>query len=466
MDRALEIPGLIARIVDHMDTSDDFSSCARVARQWTYPAQSHIFSDIRIHAGNRYEAPNLSRLLETLNQSPHLSTFFYRIWIEGLDYIRPEDFERLSSFGYPLLDHLFIYSVNRQLATQLLPSIRRLLTTPSLTSATLYFHFTQTYDFFDVWRGCSQLIRNLQLFYPPTFGVEREPPTLSVPVAPSITKLIQLDSLGNYPQTEWWLDHPQCPFDISRLEAMQCFPRPNEPHPAGIISAAQQTIEIISAYTFSYRVDLSIFLRLTQVELLIGTNEEAISGTLHTLSPSARSRIQTIRLSMWQRDGTPSALTALGRMIFDVQAELPDLAIIEINARIPTPLLVESCESYFPGDGRRISVRWNFREKMFPLWYIPANARRVIGYIYSSRRAAFRMASPGHSHYSATTVGAFSAENLPRGRESWKHLQPAITHFPRRDSVSYHHTRTFLYPKYGKHATCMPWPRDRTESRT
>ncbi|KAJ7626105.1 hypothetical protein FB45DRAFT_869208 [Roridomyces roridus] len=119
--------------------------------------------------------PSSPSLVGDTGSIAHLSAFFSRIWVEGLDYMKTS-------------------------------------------------------------RG--QRIRNLQLFYPPTFAVEREPPTVAVPVA-SVNKLIQLESLGNYP-------------------------RPNEPHPVGIISAAQETIEIISAYTFSYRVDLSIFLRLTQ----------------------------------------------------------------------------------------------------------------------------------------------------------------------------------------------------------
>ncbi|KAJ7636775.1 hypothetical protein FB45DRAFT_907312 [Roridomyces roridus] len=348
----LKMSELVAHIISSLETVDDVSSCALVARRWTHPAQSQLFSEVCV-SGPSVQLRPPSRLLELFGQSPHLARLVSALLIHSLDEIDPIELERLSNIAYPRLMRLEFQGSTLILSSQTLPFFRRMLSRPTLTSVTMRFQFFEAQEpCLDMWKDCSRNIRHLALV---TFIPKFHHP------ASSKSKRIVLDSVSCLGGLSAWLGDPRCPFDASQLRAIQC--KSLGPLPPNLLEAAQNTVEIVSIYApasaFDSKIDLSPFTQITQLDLAFGTSLQCAIEVIKTISHSARNRIVAIRFFLFALRPEPSIREDLGRWMPEIFELLPKLKILVIggDAWMPTRMrnLVEQSSPFPPA----VEVRWD-----------------------------------------------------------------------------------------------------------
>ncbi|KAJ7644876.1 hypothetical protein FB45DRAFT_300429 [Roridomyces roridus] len=359
MHSVLDISELVGRVVQSLDKLDDVAACALVARKWAYPAQSRLFSDILIRAPHR----QLPRLLDVFEQSPHLPTFVVTLAIQSIQYWQPAYFERLSNIVYPNLTGLYIASAQDLPGTPVVVEFfRRMLSIPALASVTMHYGFRTPEPYFDIWQNCSQNIRHLYLTHNPHYSGSS--PTHSSPRTKH--RRVVLDSIVEPRHMLTWLNDPRCPFDVSKVRAIQVSYHTGVPWSPDFLAAAQTTVEIIS-YQAWFSGDLSPFTQINQLDVSSGTLAHGI-GVIQTISAPTRSRIRAIRFCMTSMELPPHQ--DLGKLVFEIVDLLPNLKVVVVLNHVCTPELTKGATEYVPF-GPGVKVQWHFNAQKAPLWHVP-----------------------------------------------------------------------------------------------
>lgn len=245
----LDVPELLDHALRFLDARADLHACALVNRSWVYPAQSRIFSEIEFLPDDPLELripdtdTQLSRLLAILKESPHLPGFISTLTIQIAN-VKPY-LERLCDLQYELLSTLNIASSSntKLLDFQASHALRRLLSTPTLSSVSIDASFEERRDFLRIWEKCSKNIKHLSFWGNfldrPTEGFSGQ--------AFARIKLESLADLNFAEATRRWTNNPQCPFDVSSLRAFKIpsFMDDSELH-GELLSAACETIEVLA----------------------------------------------------------------------------------------------------------------------------------------------------------------------------------------------------------------------------
>ncbi|KAJ7608188.1 hypothetical protein FB45DRAFT_1067570 [Roridomyces roridus] len=346
----------------------DLCACALLNRTWTLLAQKLIFSTIFIQ-WNLESSTRLARLVLILEVSPHLVDHVCELHLALPPGINPSDVERLSEFPFPRLHTLSLTCVSTRLSSACLPSMRRLLAKPGVTTVAFTCGFEDPDEYFDVWDGCSMSIRRLHLnFYP-------EPPPSFTPG--SREKRVPIEVMDGLPLIVYYWSDPRCPFDLSTLRAVQLrgrYPRlPTE----DLTAAAREKIEIVSVQIYWEHIDLSAFGCIKQ--LIVAVDAEDVAPTLQTirsLSDSASKTLQVVRLDVKLRPVThnPLPLEGLFQAIEEVKGLLSHsgLRVVEVLLPIETPRLLP-LDSIDHGAGQqdgRVDIRWNFRPEEPENWSV------------------------------------------------------------------------------------------------
>ncbi|KAJ7493028.1 hypothetical protein B0H11DRAFT_2228357 [Mycena galericulata] len=332
-------PFQILELVDHtlgfLDAAEDFRACALVSRSWVYPAQSRIFAEIEA--------------------SPHLVGFISCLTIRNVEVIQLSHLEALSLLPYKRLATLIVFGV--RLLEAYLP-IQRLLRIPSLTSVTMLCIFLEKEMSFRVWEGCSGNIRHLTHFTH-VGGVTGGSSQASAGAHHKRIKLHSLVDPNGSPDFESWFNHPLCPFDVSALKAYK-FHRVEDQLP-GELSGSRKTVEVAAIAPVLCAINLSVFRRLVQLEISsLGRGSDFDFMSIRTIAPENRAHLEAIRFLFprYRDTASASSLLNLDRQISGIQDDFPNLKIVEVVVRLPTPTLTKSVDEYFSSLDARISLRW------------------------------------------------------------------------------------------------------------
>ncbi|KAJ7473835.1 hypothetical protein B0H11DRAFT_2195505 [Mycena galericulata] len=355
----LDISELVDHTISFLISPDDFRACALVSRSWVHPAQSRIFSEIKIISSDQL----LSRLLAILEDSPHLAGFISALTIRIVAIV-PSYLSRLSLLPYRRLTALSIGCGNH-LGFEESLALQQILSVPSLISAAFSCAFERREDFLRIWERCSVNIKH----YSHWPVIDGPSPQESIGHAFTAPKRVKLESLDcfSFKRCELLLEDARCPFNISGLKAFS-WSVTDEVHD-GLPATAYAKVEIISINLFSHPYDLSGFQRLAQVKLTTdGRQVSSDLDTIRTMHLQNRDRLEAIQVRIYSVDNITTWID-LDSEIFMLQSDFHNLKIVEIVTMMETPTLTKGVEEYFPLINQTTSLRWNFRPGTQARWY-------------------------------------------------------------------------------------------------
>ncbi|KAJ7106293.1 hypothetical protein C8R44DRAFT_886168 [Mycena epipterygia] len=371
----LHIPELVEHCIGFLHPSDlesDLHACSLVNRSWVYAAQSRIFAEITLDSARYFSRTvdmtrRASRLLETLDASPHLIRFISALYID-MEAVKPQNFLRFCNLLYPCLNSLYIGS-SSDLPSEASLAMKRLLSLPSLVSFDASFTFAHGDDFLQIWEACSPTIKHLSLQSP--VGKIQTPASSDIGL-PS-RKRSNLESLKftRLNDVQWWLDDSRFPFDFSSLKALSCGADTDEVFQGNTLAPALKTIEILTTSVLNR--DISSFERLTELSVPIpGMDSRSTFYTIRTIPLQNRVRIRVIKfrlISSSRIHRLVEACRRIDREISVLRAQFPNLTVVHITVPTETPALTKGVEEYFPLWDPRISLQWNFRPSSMPPWH-------------------------------------------------------------------------------------------------
>ncbi|KAJ7831477.1 hypothetical protein B0H13DRAFT_2679322 [Mycena leptocephala] len=368
----LKIPELLGHVISFLDDEEDFHACSLVSRSWVHSAQSRIFSEIEI-----FDVDTNSGWLAKFKDLPQLVGYVSTLRIRYLEVLELGDFMKLSNLPYIVLTSLCIVGGHdAALGSKASLAIQRFLRIPSLVSVFLNCQFETLEDFYGIWEGCSRNIRHLEQ----CCWIPRGNPQASFgqKSAPTSHPRIKLDSLvitgaSDRSGIESWFEHPRCPFDVSRLKALEF--DGTKRRLRDVIHAARETIEVVLITFFitpaPHSVNVSALRQITDIKITsFSPNGTHSFNLVKTIGQEARWRLEAIQLRILRIKSftfdLPS-LMELDRQLCWVQDEFPNLKVVEIV--IERTALAEDLEQHFPRLKTRISLRWHFDLGSVPPWY-------------------------------------------------------------------------------------------------
>ncbi|KAJ7814298.1 hypothetical protein B0H13DRAFT_2293743 [Mycena leptocephala] len=358
----LKIPELLDHIISFLDDEEDFHACSLISRSWVHSAQSRIFSEVDI-----FDVDTNSGWLAKFKDSPHLVGYVSTLRIRYLEVLELGDFMKLSNLPYIVLTSLCIVGGHdAALGSKASLAIQRFLRIPSLVSVFLNCQFETLEDFYGIWEGCSRNIRHLEQ----CCWIPRGNPQASFGQTSALTShpRIKLDSLvitgaSDRSGIESWFEHPRCPFDVSRLKALEFDGTKRTLR--DVMHAARETIEFVLITFFitpaPHSVNVSALRQITDIKITsFSPNVTHSFNLVRTIGQENRWRLEAIQLRILRIESftfdLPS-LMELDRQLCWVQDEFPNLKVVEIV--IERTALAEDLEQHFPRLKTRISLRWH-----------------------------------------------------------------------------------------------------------
>ncbi|KAF7367320.1 F-box domain-containing protein [Mycena sanguinolenta] len=320
---------LVDECLSHLPSpSNELKACALVCRAWCYTAQRLIFSMVSVAwTTNRYQ-----RLEETLHASPHLIQHIRSLTLHRSSAASPEisAFEKICMFPFTHLENVYIFH-SSDVTLQSARAMRRLLSLPTLRLLDIQCTFEESPAFLAIWDGCSPSIRHLHLRCHKRWIVNPlRPKQFSLPSVRIVPESLKIDLSSNIDE---WLNHDQCPIDISRLAVLAIDTR------TAVLSWPRMvpSLQTIEALDLSSRgngvVDLSLlpnllFLRIDSISWL---SVQVALDTVATIPAS--SRIHEIIL----RIATPEAPDAVCEQLDSEIGGLsfPYLSYVGLEMSIP-----------------------------------------------------------------------------------------------------------------------------------
>ncbi|KAJ7677159.1 hypothetical protein B0H17DRAFT_122879 [Mycena rosella] len=374
---ALRVQELVDRCIDFLDSSDPtLRACALVSRSWVHPAQDRIFSEIefeRVQGSDQLLYPRASRLLDTLDASPHLTRYIVTLEINNRTLSSSDHFVRLCNLPFTRLASLHLVHLDVLVPDSAVSiAIKRILALPTIRDLDLTCRFTDREQFLGMWEHCSTNLKILALSgqidddqaAPPVdraFAPRRSPMTLD---AFKVTHSLDI---------MWWLEHPCCPLDFSGLKALH-FRQKMDVLQRGILAPTLQTVEVLSVASLT--TDLSVFERITDLHLFWTLFARLYVLPVLTISPHSRAHLRALRFRISANWATivrdlsgPCAEIRAALSGLEFEDEFPNFSIVHISAAFATPGLIKGAEHYFPLLHPRISVQWNFRPDQGTPWY-------------------------------------------------------------------------------------------------